>query len=72
MYNGASVEALRKLGKEKRYKLAGANKQGYNLFFVKQGALLPEATTETILANPETIGSFYPDSFFTTYTSEII
>jgi hypothetical protein len=72
MYNGASVEALRKLGKEKRYKLAGANKQGYNLFFVKQGTILPEATTETILANPETVGSFYLDSFFTTYTSEII
>jgi hypothetical protein len=71
-YNGASVEALRKLGASKGYKLVGANKQGYNLFFVKQTTDLPEATVSSILGNPETVGSFYPESFFETHKFEVI
>jgi hypothetical protein len=71
-YNGASVEALRKLGASKGYKLVGANKQGYNLFFVKQTTDLPEATVSSILDNPETISSFYPESFFETHKFEVI
>lgn len=72
MYNGASVEALRRLGVKKGYKLAGANKQGYNLFFVKENYRLPAETTGQILANPETISSFYPESFFTEHIFESI
>lgn len=64
MYNGASVGALVKLGKEKGYKLVGANMQGYNLFFVKYTEDLVEVTPADVLTHPETIRSFYPESFF--------
>lgn len=63
-YNGASVGALVNLGKEKGYKLVGANVQGYNLFFVKNNEGLSSATLDNVLANPETVRSFYPESFF--------
>lgn len=72
MYNGASVEAFRKLGKIKGYKLAGANKQGYNLFFIREEAALPEVTAEEVLNDPQTRQSFYDDNFFTTHQFEII
>lgn len=72
MYNGASVEAFRRLGRAKGYKLVGANKQGYNLFFVKENEALPTATSEQVLNNPETIDSFYPASFFSTHIFESI
>lgn len=72
MYNGASVEALKKLGASKGYKLVGANKQGYNLFFVKEQRSLPEVAAEFVLDDPETIRSFYPETFFTTHKFEII
>jgi hypothetical protein len=68
MYNGASVEALRKLGEKKGYKLVGANYEGYNLFFVKEGTSLPAATTAALLQAPGIKASFYPDSFFTSHT----
>jgi hypothetical protein len=71
-YNGASVEALQKLGAAKGYKLVGANKQGYNLFFVKQYRNLPATTAAAVLNNQETINSFYPASFFSTHTFEIV
>lgn len=64
MYNGASVEALKKLGETKGYKLVGANKQGYNLFFVRDDEILPAATIADVLSDKETVNSFYPDSFF--------
>lgn len=68
MFNGASVEALRKLGVKKGYKLAGANKQGYNLFFVRRDAgNIPETTAEQVLNNSETKKSFYPESFFSNH-----
>lgn len=63
-YNGASVEALRKLGNEKGYKLVGANKQGYNLFFVKNNEPVPAVSPADVLSDPETKRSFYPPSFF--------
>jgi len=71
-YNGASVEAIRKLGLSKGYKLVGANKQGYNLFFVKHETGFPEVNTESILGDPETIASFYGDSFFESHKFEVI
>lgn len=67
MYNGASVEALKRLGEEKGYRLIGANKQGYNLFFVKEDELVfdfPVASTKNVLDEPETIYSFYANDFF--------
>ncbi len=72
MYNGASVEAIRKLGLSKGYKLVGANKQGYNLFFVKLETAFPEVSAESILSDPETIASFYGDSFFESHKFELI
>lgn len=68
MFNGASVKALALLGKSKGYKLVGANKQGYNLFFVKEESPLAEVTAESLLADPEVSRSFYPDSFFAAHT----
>jgi len=64
LYNGASVEALVKLGKEKGYKLVGANPKGYNLFFVRSNEDLSAATPADVLTHPETVRSFYPESFF--------
>lgn len=63
-YNGASVKALVKLGKEKGYKFVGANVQGYNLFFVKNSEGISAATPDDVLDHPEAVRSFYPESFF--------
>ena len=63
-YNGASVEALRRLGKDKGYKLVAANKQGYNLFFVQEQENIQEMSVEEILSDPETKASFYSEDFF--------
>lgn len=68
MYNGASVEAFRKAGKQKGYMLVGANRQGYNLFFVREPHSLPELTTAEILAADEIQQSFYEEEFFTAHT----
>lgn len=70
MYNGASVEALRILGREKGYKLVGANRPGYNLFFVKNEELIPEANIADVLSAPETMQSVYPDAFFNSHVFE--
>ncbi len=67
MYNGASVEALRKLGLQKGYTLIGANVQGYNLFFIQTQKLMPPfvaAQTADLLRHPETANSFYGEQFF--------
>ncbi len=66
LYNGASVEALRILGEQKGYKLAGANRQGYNLFFVRKDEAIRVATTDDILRFAK--DSFYPESFFSSHT----
>lgn len=71
-YNGASVEAFRKLGEAKGYKLAGSNKQGYNLFFVKQDTAIPAVTTADILHDEQISSSFYPADFFNKHSFEII
>jgi hypothetical protein len=66
-YNGASVEALRKLGRDKGYTLIAANPQGYNLFFIRTEDVnnsFREIESSAILQHPETINSFYPDHFF--------
>ncbi|NOT51631.1 MAG: hypothetical protein HOP10_10170 [Chitinophagaceae bacterium] len=63
-YNGASVEAFRKLGVQKGYKLVGANRQGYNLFFVKNNEPVPAVSSADVLTDPVTKNSFYPESFF--------
>ncbi|MBP6214916.1 MAG: hypothetical protein KA399_01845 [Chitinophagaceae bacterium] len=72
MYNGASVEAIRRLGLAKGYKLIGANKQGYNLFFVKIEENIKPASTEDVLSDTETIKSFYPEFFFTEHKFSIV
>lgn len=71
-YNGASVEAFRKLGIQKGFKLVGANKQGYNLFFVRNDEHLPAVTSDSILDSPETKASFYPESFFEQHTFVVL
>lgn len=70
MYNGASVEAFRQLGFKKGYKLVGANRFGYNLFFVRENENIKGVSTEDVLFDPETQRSFYPESFFTAYPFE--
>ncbi|MEI2822855.1 MAG: hypothetical protein V9F02_05460 [Chitinophagaceae bacterium] len=67
MYNGASVKAFEKLGKRKGYKLVGANKQGYNLFFVRADATYNASPAEALLANINIQQCFYPNSFFNQY-----
>lgn len=67
MYNGASVEALRKLGLQKGYTLIGANIYGYNLFFIKSSFIrhpFSAVTSENVLEYGETQKSFYDDIFF--------
>lgn len=71
-YNGASVEAFCRLATTKGYKLAGANKQGYNLFFVKDQAAVAAVSSAGLLNDPDIIRSFYPDEFFNQYQFEII
>jgi hypothetical protein len=66
-YNGASVPALVNLARSKGYKFAGANKQGYNLFFVLQDTAIPVTTAEAILDDKEILACFYPEPFFVTH-----
>jgi hypothetical protein len=66
-YNGASVEALKRLGNLKGYKLIAANQQGYNLFFIKSEYFsepFKEWDTNSILQDKDTIASFYNEDFF--------
>lgn len=52
---GASSLALQKLGKQKGYRLVGANEYGNNLFFIKNGLAevqLPEVSVESLLQHP--------------------
>jgi hypothetical protein len=64
MYNGASAKAFEKLAKMKGYKLTGANKQGYNLFFVKEKENIEAETVEKALSSQSAVSSFYPQGFF--------
>jgi len=52
---GASALALQKLGKQKGYRLVGANEYGNNLFFIKNGLAeiqLPEVNVQSLLQHP--------------------
>lgn len=55
LYYGASTSALVQLGKEKNYRLVGANDYGNNLFFVKNGVAdskFPEIDFADTLKSP--------------------
>ncbi|MEX1000832.1 MAG: FkbM family methyltransferase [Crocinitomicaceae bacterium] len=55
VYHGASPKAMVKLGKEKGYRLVGANQLGFNFIFVKNGVGeedLPEVSVESVLEHP--------------------
>ena len=54
-YFSASPVAMVKLGRRKGYRLVGANRYGFNLFFVKNGLYedrVPEVPLESILQHP--------------------
>jgi hypothetical protein len=55
VYHGASAVAMAKLGKEKGYRLVGANDLGFNFIFVRNGLAekeLPEVSVESVLTHP--------------------
>jgi hypothetical protein len=55
IYHGASPIAMVNLGKQKGYRLVGANQLGFNFIFVKNGLAeseLPEVTVESVLKHP--------------------
>lgn len=55
VYHGASPIAMQKLGKQKGYRLVGANDLGFNFIFVKEGYaedVLPEVSLDSVLAHP--------------------
>lgn len=57
-YSGASLAALVKLGRSKGYRLVGANRYGFNAFFVRDGLaeeLLPEVSAESCLRHPQAL-----------------
>ena len=54
---GASPDALARLGERKGYRLVGANRFGFNLFFLRDDlapGLLPAVTAESLLDHPRT------------------
>jgi hypothetical protein len=54
-YCGASLPAMVKLGREKGYRLVGANRYGFNVVFVRNdvgAALLPEIPAERCFRHP--------------------
>ena len=63
-FNGASVKAFEKLGLKKGYKLAGSNREGYNLFFVKENLSIPAIAADELLDDPYIQQSFFPLEFF--------
>lgn len=55
VYHGASPVAMVNLGKQKGYRLVGANQLGFNFIFVKNGLAeneLPEVAVESVLTHP--------------------
>jgi hypothetical protein len=60
-YHGASPIAMIKLGREKGYRLVGANELGFNFIFLRNGLLeeeLPEVPVEEVLQHPHCRKSF--------------
>ncbi len=54
-YFGASPVAMAKLAARKGYRLVGANRYGFNTFYVKRGiaeSILPEVPVESVLRHP--------------------
>lgn len=54
-YHGASAPAMVSLAKKKGYRLVGANRYGFNLFFVKNELFpdrVPEVQVGSILRHP--------------------
>ena len=54
-YHGASPVAMAKLGKQKGYRLVGANELGFNFIFVRNDLameVLPEKSVEEVLWHP--------------------
>lgn len=54
-YQGASLSAFEKLGKEKGYRLVGCNRYGFNAFFIREGIgedVLPRISTEKCFIHP--------------------
>lgn len=61
IYHGASVNAFIRLGREKGYRLVGANQYGHNLLFVRNGYAdehLPEVDAASVLQHPSAQESF--------------
>ena len=61
-YFGASAPAMLKLAKSKGYRLAGANRFGFNLIFVKGNEgieYLPEINAESVLKHPRHLERIY-------------
>ena len=55
-FAGASLPAFVKLGRRKGYRLVGANRYGFNAFFVRNGLadeLLPEVPAAACLTHPK-------------------
>ena len=55
VYHGASPIAMNILGKQKGYRLVGANQLGFNFIFVRNGLAekeLPEVSVESVLTHP--------------------
>jgi hypothetical protein len=55
-FAGASLSAFVKLARRKGYRLVGANRYGFNAFFVRNGfadSLLPQVSTATCLTHPK-------------------
>ena len=55
IYHGASPVAMNNLANRKGYRLVGANEQGFNFIFVKNGLadeLLPEVSVQSVLTHP--------------------
>jgi hypothetical protein len=61
VYHGASPVAMSRLAERKGYRLAGANRRGFNHIYIKNGLaddLIPAVDPETTLNHPSTIESF--------------
>lgn len=64
-YPGASIPSLCKLAKQKGYSLVSANRQGYNLIFLRNNCIessnIMELSIETLLSFPQVKNSFLKD-----------
>jgi hypothetical protein len=57
-YQGASLAAMCKLGREKGYRLVGAHRFGFNCFFIRNGvgeAFFPEVDVASCVEDPYSV-----------------